>query len=342
MAQLLRPLPLSALASLIPRDPIGFYYHAVAERQLPYVRHLNTCKTPREFEQDLEFLRENYRPIAYDDLLPGRPRIRSRWPGAIVTFDDGLRECYEIARPLLLKHGIPAIFFITTDFLDNRRMFYKHRVSLCIEEYLRRSPADQRSVRNSLTDILNVSIRRTSDVIASLKRLEPGAESRLDAICARLGVDSNAFLRAASPYLSSAEVLSLAADGFTIGAHGRSHVPLASMTPAEVETDIAESCALIGSLVGSASVPYAFPFNGRGISPALLGRIRERHSHVGLFFDTQGMGTDSADVINRIGLEGPRLRRVIAMPTAIRRAYLSELKRVVVRGRWRKAIEAAE
>jgi len=341
-AEALRPLPLSALSWLIPRDPIGFYYHMVGERQLPYVRHLNTCKTPRQFENDLEFLCRNYVPVSYGDLQPGRPRVRGRRPGAIVTFDDGLRECCGVVRTLLLKYGIPAIFFVTTDFLDNRRLFYKHKVSLCIEEYLRRSRVDQLSARKDLSDILNAPMQRTSAVIASLKGLKASDEARLDAICARLGVDPVAFLRAATPYLSSAEVLSLAADGFTIGAHGRSHVSLAAMAPADAETDIVDSCARIGRLVGSASVPYAFPFNGRGVSTALLSRVRKKHPHVGLFFDTQGMGADNADVINRIGLEGPRLRRVISMPTAVRRAYVSEVKRVVVGSRRREALEAGD
>jgi peptidoglycan/xylan/chitin deacetylase (PgdA/CDA1 family) len=336
-AQLLRPLPLGILARLMPNDPIGFYYHAVVERQLPYVRHLNTCKTPRQFERDLEFLSRNYLPISYHELQSGRPRERGHRPRVLVTFDDGLRECYEVARPLLLKHGIPAIFFITTDFIDNRRLFYKHKVSLCIEEYSRRSRADRRSARSDLADILNTPIRRTSDVIASLKSLEASAEARLDAICSRFGVDPDAFLSAVMPYLSSAEVVALAADGFTIGAHSRSHASLASLTQAEAEDDIVKSCASICGLVSSTSAPYAFPFNGRGVSRPFLKRIRANHAHVGHFFDTQGMGSDSADVINRIGLEGPRLHRAIGMSTAIRRAYVGEMKRVVL-GTRRRAV----
>jgi len=341
-AEVLRPLPLSALAWLMPRDPIGFYYHTVGERQLPYVRHLNACKTPRQFESDLEFLSRNYRPVSYADIEHGRSRVRDRRARVIVTFDDGLRECCGVVRTLLLKHGIPAIFFVTTDFLDNRRLFYKHKVSLCVEEYLRLARVDQLSARKDLSAILNVPIRRTSSVIAILKGLKASDEDRLDAVCARLGVDPDAFLRAATPYLSSAEVLSLATDGFTIGAHGRSHVSLAAMTPEEAEADIVDSCTRVGRLIGSASVPYAFPFNGRGVSAALLRKVREKHPEVGLFFDTQGMGVDNADVINRIGVEGPRLRGVISVPTALRRAYVTELKRVVMGPRTRNARKAGD
>jgi peptidoglycan/xylan/chitin deacetylase (PgdA/CDA1 family) len=340
-AQALRPLPLSVLARLMPNDPIAFYYHAVVERQLPHVRHLNTCKTPRQFECDLEFLSRNYLPISYDELQSGPPPERGSRPRVLVTFDDGLRECYEVARPLLLKHGIPAIFFVTTDFLDNRRLFYKHKVSLCIEEYSRRSRGDQLLARRDLAAILNTPIKRTSDVVAALKGLEARAETRLDAVCSRFGVDPDSFLRTAVPYLSSGEVVSLAADGFMIGAHSRCHAPLASLTQAEVEEDIVSSCALICALVARASVPYAFPFNGRGVSTALLRRVRANHAHVGHFFDTQGIGSDSVDVVNRIGVEGPRLHRAIDMATAIRRAYVGELKRVVLRTRRRAPLESA-
>jgi peptidoglycan/xylan/chitin deacetylase (PgdA/CDA1 family) len=329
-AHLIRPLPLTALERLIPRDPIGFCYHAVCDRQLPHTRHLSTFKSPEQFECDLEFLAENYTLVSYGDLHKGQPFVQGRRPAAVVTFDDGLCECYNVVAPLLAKHGIPAIFFVTTDFLDNLRLCYKHKVSLCIDEYGRRSRVDQASARKELADILNAPIRRTSDLISSLHQMEARAESDLDTFCAHLGIDPDAFLRTARPYLSSAEVLSLVADGFTIGAHSRSHVLLASMTPSEAEADIVESCAWIAKLVGSASVPYAFPFSGRGMSRALLRYIREHHHHVGLFFDTQGIAKDSSDVINRISVDEPRSNRVVDLSLAVRRAYATEMKRVLV------------
>ena len=329
-AYILRPFPLSALTWLMPREPIGFYYHTVSEHQLPYVRHLYTFKTPGEFERDLESLCQHFTPVAYGDLQSGPNRGRSRRPAAVVTFDDGLRECYHVVRPLLLKRGIPAIFFVTTDFLDNRRLFYKHKVSLCIEEYTRQSRSAQASLRKDLAEVMSAPLQRTHDVIARLRALDASAEACLDAVCARLGVDADAFLRAAMPYLSSEETLSLAADGFTIGAHSCSHVLLASMTPSDAEADIVESCALICKLVEREAVPYAFPFHGRGVSRALLRRIREAHQHVGLFFDTQGMAPDSMDVVRRIGLEGPPSHSPMSVPMATRGAYAGELKRVVL------------
>jgi peptidoglycan/xylan/chitin deacetylase (PgdA/CDA1 family) len=324
----MRPLPLRALEKLVPRNVIGFCYHVVTARPAAHVRHLFASKTPHQFERDLEFIVKNYVPLSYADVQARPPFARSRRPGAIVTFDDGLRECYTVVRPLLHKHGIPAVFFVTTDFLDNRRLFYRHKVSLCIEAYLQASVPQQASARKNLAAILDAPVSHTSDVVATLRGATVGATQELDAICASLGVDAEAYLPGATPYLSTAEVRSLAADGFTIGAHGRSHLPLASMSPSDAEADIVESCAQVAALVRQPSVPYAFPFNGRGVSRALLRHVRGGHPQLGPFFDTQGIAEDSPDVINRIVVDHwSRSDSATALPTAIRLAYARELVR---------------
>jgi peptidoglycan/xylan/chitin deacetylase (PgdA/CDA1 family) len=326
--QAMRPLPLRPLERLVPRNLIGFCYHLVTDGPPAHVRHLFSSETPRQFERDLEFIGRNYVPLSYADLQAGPPFVQGQRPGAIVTFDDGLRECFSVVRPLLRKHGVPAVFFVTTDFLDNRRLFYRHKASLCIEAYLQASVSQQASTRKDLAEILNAPVSRTSDVVATLRSATFGAMNLLDAVCTSLGVDADAYLRDVRPYLSSTEVRSLAADGFTIGAHGRSHLLLASIAPSNAEADIVESCAQVADLVGQASVPYAFPFNGRGVSRALLRRIRDGHPQLGPFFDTQGLAEDSADVINRIVVDGwSRSRVVTALPIAIRLAYARELAR---------------
>ena len=41
----------------------------------------------------------------------------------VVTFDDGYRDNLRVAAPLLLKHGVPATFFIATGHVDSGRPF---------------------------------------------------------------------------------------------------------------------------------------------------------------------------------------------------------------------------
>ena len=52
----------------------------------------------------------------------------------LLTFDDGFREIYDIIAPILLDKGIPATFFISSGFLDNRELCYQHKASLLVEK----------------------------------------------------------------------------------------------------------------------------------------------------------------------------------------------------------------
>ena len=338
--EVLRLVPLRALPRLIARDVVGFCYHTVSECRQPAVSHLYSCRTPAQFERDLEFVCREYEPVPYDDLVAGRVAAATGRPRAIVTFDDGLKECYSIIRPLLLKYGVPAVFFVTTGLLDNRRLFYRNKVSLCIDTYLRLSRTEADAARSDLEDLMGAPVRGWRDLAVHLHRLTPQAEELLDAVSARLGVDADAYLRTNAPYLTTAQVRGLARDGFTIGAHGLAHLRLYSMTPAEAEADIVSSCETVARMVDRPTVPYAFPFDGRGVSREMLRAVRSQHSHVGLFFDSRGLARDRDFVINRIVVDSPTraTHQVTNLPAYVRNAYAVELARAVIAARilrWR-------
>ena len=81
---------------------------------------------PEELEAQLRYLSENnYHVIGLYDLyahlangapLPTKP--------VILTFDDGYRDAYEYAFPLLIKYKMTATFFIITDFINSRNPAY--------------------------------------------------------------------------------------------------------------------------------------------------------------------------------------------------------------------------
>lgn len=73
---------------------------------------------PDDFEQDLDFLSRNgYAPISADallDHLEGRRRAPKR--AVVLTIDDGARNLYEVAFPLLKRHGMTAVAFVAPRF----------------------------------------------------------------------------------------------------------------------------------------------------------------------------------------------------------------------------------
>lgn len=109
------------------------FYHTVSNTELPHIQHLYPIKTAKQFEKDLDFLLQYFEPIAMDTLAKQiqqqKPFDR---PSFHLTFDDGLSGCYHIIAPILKRKGIPASFFINSDFVDNQGLFYRYQVSLLL------------------------------------------------------------------------------------------------------------------------------------------------------------------------------------------------------------------
>ncbi len=98
-----------------PRLPEGratiLMYHSVSSTPSYF-----SAVEPAAFEEQMAHLAaEKYPVITLAELVR---RIRAGEPlggGVVITFDDGYRDNYEIAFPILKKYGFPATIFVTTD-----------------------------------------------------------------------------------------------------------------------------------------------------------------------------------------------------------------------------------
>ncbi|MDP8235841.1 MAG: hypothetical protein P9M08_05620 [Candidatus Erginobacter occultus] len=83
---------------------IVLFYHLISSRDLPHLRPLYRYKTPRAFAADLKYLRRRCRVLSHDEVMEAIEADRPFPPDAVLlTFDDGYRECFTEARPLLLE-----------------------------------------------------------------------------------------------------------------------------------------------------------------------------------------------------------------------------------------------
>ena len=331
-----RVLPLSLLARLMPRRVTSLHYHVVSSQPLPHVRQLYDYKSPAQFEDDLRYLGRHFRLIGYGELVEvlsdPAPAARGR-PVAFLSFDDGYRECHDVVRPILLRHGVPCTFFLTTGFLDNALLFHRNQLSLCIEAATALSDAAAADVQRQLwpdrtpggsaRDTLRRQLRALRDDGPAVKRA-----------CELLTVDVDRFLDDARPYLTREQVRTLDADGFTIGAHSRTHPVLDDrMSEERLEWEVAGSCDDVRALTGSPQVPFAFPVSGRGVDRDRLERLRARHAVIGLLFDTGQLRRDRPFIVHRIPAERPRPAVPPGrsnVPDHLRRAYVNQAGRSVL------------
>jgi peptidoglycan/xylan/chitin deacetylase (PgdA/CDA1 family) len=311
---------------LVPRPLVGFFYHLVARQAVPHVQYLYPHRPAEVFEQDLVYVKEKFHVLSYEELaaaLASRKRLPRR--AAFLSFDDGFSECFTEARPLLLKHDLPCTFFVATDLVDNRRLDYLHQVSLCIEAVGSLGPDKLAQILSALGEAFQVKLDSLSAFIRWIRKVDNS--EYVTKICDMLGIDIANYLRTRKPYLSRAQIRTMAAEGFTIGAHGLSHRKLGRLAPAEIEREIVHSCQAIHELTDMAPVPFAFPNSAMGIERGFLRSLRRRTPLLGLLFDTKDLSRDEDFIVNRIWVESPKLNPTgrVPLPLILRRACQSQL-----------------
>jgi len=312
-------VPIAAWGRIFPKSSLCLYYHMVSDSNVPHLKHYLYPGTT-EFEADVAYLEERFGFINYEEILRRRLNCASvRDNAATLTFDDGFSQCHDVVRPILLRHKAECIFFVITDLIDNRVMFHETQASLCIDAIAQKPIEVVQSIVDELglsTQLLPPPSSSSSDVgddVTELKmsslvnwllNIAPTQIGLLERLSDRLNIDTSTYLAKVQPYLATEQIHRLRNDGFTIGAHSCSHRRLQDLSSSEAEHEIVESCRIVRDLTGQQSIPFAFPYGGRGIDRVWLAEIRKRNDFIGLFFDTEALHRDAPFVVQRIGGEG--------------------------------------
>ena len=190
--------------------------------------------TPESFRAQLLYLTKQYHFIGLDQVL-GMEFERSdcsREPAMLVTFDDGYRDNFEAALPILRELGVPATFFIPTGILNSPRLPWWDHVAYAVKQArtpqleLRRYPGDPQTVLIDLGASYNV-VQRTSAIMRIISEFLDGGIRDEAWFLAQLDkqadiiIDSKALGR--KLFMDWDQVRQLAQAGMTIGSHSHSH-----------------------------------------------------------------------------------------------------------------------
>lgn len=82
------------------------------------------------FEKQVTHIRDHYRPFTLAGLIQHAEQHGTMPEHAVViTVDDGYRDFYDVAFPILRKHGVPATLYATTGFIDGRLWLWPDKVT---------------------------------------------------------------------------------------------------------------------------------------------------------------------------------------------------------------------
>lgn len=75
-----------------------------------------TCNT-RKFEAFCTYFQNHFRVVPLAQQVAGCRNGQNMGGTLSITFDDGYRDNFEVAAPILRRLGLPATFFVTTGFI---------------------------------------------------------------------------------------------------------------------------------------------------------------------------------------------------------------------------------
>ena len=247
-----------------------FTYHRIAEPEAVGELDGGVAEADaREFREQIALIKAHCTPLTLSDLrrgLRGRPLPPNP---VLITFDDGYRDCHDVALPILQAAGVSATFFIPTAYPGAGRLFWWDRVVLI----MRRCQLE----RVDLAYPIPLTLYPTRDPAASAKRVlaaikrTPGVdlERSLDELsrAAAVSLDPDEERRlAAATIMDWPEIRALRAAGMDIQSHGHSHGVLNTMSPEQAGRDLVRSRTLLSDALGeeihTVAYPVGYPLRG--------------------------------------------------------------------------------
>lgn len=224
---------------------------------------LRTIVSSAVFRQQLNYLRERYQVVSLNDAVlqcqSGALQSKSQ---AVITFDDGYIDNYEIAFPILKESGLSATFFLPTEYIGSKRILWDWEMInlLSMDQEGGEIRIDNKLVKKRAKEPQPVFWFR---VIRLMKSIGPEERCRIiNFLLERQKTELK------PPYahdfcLTWEQAKEMAECGMEIGSHGISHRSLSGIPAEEARNEIKLSKEIIESKIGLPCNHFAFPFGSK-------------------------------------------------------------------------------
>ncbi|MDR4952066.1 polysaccharide deacetylase family protein [Chryseobacterium sp. ES2] len=194
-------------------------YHSVSDKELLHLKHVIRYKTTHQFENDLDYIAKHFQFVNWQEFKEFTSgNFKPQKKIAMLTFDDGFREFYDVVAPILERKGIYACNFINPAFIDNADMMFRCKASLLADAAEKIKTIDPEIY--FILSLKNVDRRVLQKKILSINYQE---KDILDQLAEKFEIDFKAYSKEFKPYLATEELKELTRKGFGISSHSWDH-----------------------------------------------------------------------------------------------------------------------
>jgi peptidoglycan/xylan/chitin deacetylase (PgdA/CDA1 family) len=253
----LAKLPLHTALKLLGRwrGVLVLNHHRIGDRERqPWDRALWSASA-EQLDRQLRTLARLTEVVDPGDV-PAAMRAR---PGrrVLITFDDGYRDNYELAFPLLRAHGLTATFFLASGFIDSPRAAWWDEIAWMVRHA--GAPHQEAAI---------------AALIVRYKALPEGeGECFLERLAQELGSGRCPAGEAEAQWMTWEMARELAAAGMSIGGHTVTHPVLAHLRRERQHEEIAGCERRLHDELGVAMRWFAYPVGARDTFTPLTGEL---------------------------------------------------------------------
>ena len=207
------------------------------------------CVSPQNFTAHMQSLRSRFRPVHLAEIAAMLEGSGVQHGSVAVTFDDGYRDNFTTAIPILKQMGVPATFFISGDGALDGESFWWER----LDGSLRLMELDRGAAERLHRALMVADLEERNRMLSELPQPKQPLPRRL----------------------SRNELEALAREPLAdLGAHGWSHRLLAELSIEDQRQEVMRSIRMLSDLTGAAVRFFAYPFGGP-VTTAISNVLRE-------------------------------------------------------------------
>ena len=277
---------------------VTFYHRVVADSDISANNFDIENGIPASvFEQQMRFLLKHFTPVkASRAQLVSSANIQFA-----VTLDDGYEDNYLVAAPILKKLGIPATFYVVSDFVGTDRLFWWEQVADMMH-HSQRNALDLRAVIPGLC--------RQDEEIPVLPLANAAERDRAyGQLCSRIRhgqhTDIASHLERLANYFSVAvrqegrryalmnwtQLRELVQQGFEIGGHTASHCNVVGADKDLLQQELVSSVRHIEEKIDSPVESFAYPYGLFEMQNKVVGELLSATNCKAAYTIQQGMVT---------------------------------------------------
>lgn len=253
--------------------------------------------TPNEFKQQVVLLKNQGNFVHPNDVVSNlKTIIQSKDNNLLITFDDGLKEQFDLALPILDELNIPAVFFINSINFEEKKVSTVHKIHLLrsiisSSEFLDKFidlPFHQFEKKKAkeiyrYDDEKSAALKYILNFKLDFKQKEQIVNKLFD-----LHFDETTVLD--SLYMAEQDLIELASKGY-LGSHSHSHYPLGLLDADTVKTELERTKNYLDKLTNSAIKIISYPYGTPEVCTDLVAYLAKNIGYKIGFTTKRGINT---------------------------------------------------